>query len=419
MNLWVINHYATPADTPGLTRHFDFATELIKQGHQVSIFTSGFNHRTRKEERLQGKQVYRRENMSGIEFIWVRTPPYHGGNDWRRVLNMLSYSISVIPLGIGIRKRPDVILASSPHPFSGLVGYILAKTRGARFVFEVRDLWPQTLVDIGGYSNQSFVVRLLRALERFLYKKAEKTVVLHPRASDYIERLGIPANKIVYLPNGVSPDLFSGTGAKIPRELDEIISSLRSKGKWLVAYLGAHGIANALDTIIESAKLLQDQGADSVHFLFVGDGPEKERLVEKTQKWGLANINFYQSIPKDAVPNLLRAVDATVISWKESDLYQKYGISTNKLWDYMISAKPVVWATNTVDDPVAESGCGITVSPDNPEEMAKAIMELSSLTDDQRQQMGKRGHDYVMKYHSAPVLASQLLEILGYCPFHE
>jgi glycosyltransferase involved in cell wall biosynthesis len=419
MHLWIINHYATPPDTPGLTRHFDFATEFIRQGHQVSIFTSGFNHRTRKEERLEGKQVYRRENISGIEFIWVRTPPYHRGNDWRRVLNMLGYSICLIPLGISIRKQPDVILASSPHPFSGLVGYILAKTRGARFVFEVRDLWPQTLVDIGGHSDKSIVVKLLRVMERFLYKKAEKTVVLHPRASDYIERQGIPASKIVYIPNGVSPDLFSGTGAKIPQELNEIISSLRSEGKWLVVYLGAHGIANALDTIVESARLLQDEGADKVHFLFVGDGPEKAGLVERTQNLGLDNINFYQSIPKDAVPNLLRAIDATVISWKKSDLYQKYGMSSNKLWDYMMSAKPVVWAINSANDPVNKADCGITVSPENTEEMAKAIIELCSLSEDERQHMGLKGHDYVMKYHSVPVLASQLLKTLGYQPFLE
>ncbi len=419
MNLWIMNHYATPPDTPGLTRHFDFAREFIKQGHQVSIFTSGFNHRTRKEERLKGKQVYRRESIDGIEFIWVRTPPYHRGNDWRRVVNMLSYSICVIPLGIRIRKRPDVILASSPHPFSGLAGYILAKTRGARFVFEVRDLWPQTLVDIGGYNDKSIVVKLLRVLERFLYKKAEKTVVLHPRASDYIERLGIPANKIVHIPNGASPDLFSGSDAKTPHELDGIIASLRSKGKLLVGYIGAHGIANALDTIIESAKLLQDEGADKIHFLFIGDGPEKEKLVRKTENWSLNNINFHKSIPKDAVPKLLKTVDIAVISWKKSDLYKKYGMSTNKLWDYMISAKPIVWAIDSANDPVSEANCGITVSPENPEEMAKAITSLCSLTDDERQRMGMKGHDYVMKYHSTPVLASQLLKILECYPFLE
>jgi len=374
VNIWILNHYATPPDTSGSTRHFDFAKELVKREQKVTIFASGFNHRTRREERLEGKQNYRRENIEGVEFIWLRTVPYYKGNDWRRAVNMLSYSFRVIPLGLRLKKGPDVVLASSPHPFTGLAGYVLAKIKGARFIFEVRDLWPQTFVDIGGYSNKSFVLKLLRALEKFLYRRANRIVVLAPKASDYISRLGIPTSKIVHIPNGVDPELFSDTGIELPRELDEIILRLKSKGKSLVGYTGAHGIANALDTIIEAAELLQEKGADKVHFLMVGDGPEKERLVAKAESRGLNNISFYKSIPKDAVPKLLRAIDIAVISWKKSDLYSKYGISTNKIWDYMICAKPVVWAIDLLDNPVAETNCGITVSPEDAEEMAKAIM---------------------------------------------
>jgi len=120
MHIWMLNHYATPPDTPGGTRHFDFARELVKQGHKVSIFASGFSHRTRTEERLKGRQNCRRENIDGVEFIWLRTAPYYGGNDWRRVINMLSYSLRVIPKGFMFKESPDVILASSPHPFAGL-----------------------------------------------------------------------------------------------------------------------------------------------------------------------------------------------------------------------------------------------------------------------------------------------------------
>ena len=414
VNIWILNHNATPPDTPGLTRNFDFARELMKRGHQVSIFASGFNHRTRQEERLGKKQNYRRQHIEGVEFIWIRTVPYYKGNDWRRVVNMLSYSFRVIPLGLRLGETPDVILASSPHPLAGLAGCILAKWKRARFIFEIRDLWPQTLVDIGGHSSKSPVVKLLRVLERFLYQQAEKIVVLHPKASEYITGLGIPDNKIVYIPNGVSPELFSSVGVKMPQELDEIISSLKSKGKLLMVYIGAHGIVNALDTVLETAKLLQDGGADKVHFLLVGDGPEKKRLVEKAENWGLNNMSFYKSIPKDAVPELLRAIDTAVISWKNSDLYKKYGMSTNKLWDYMICAKPIVWAINSANDPVAQANCGITVPPENPEEMAKAIMKLRDLSDKERQAMGMRGYDYVMKYHSVPVLATKLLEVLEY-----
>ena len=234
MNIWILNHYATPPDTPGATRHFDFARELTKLGHRVSIFASSFFHGTRNEERLEGKQNYRRQNIDGVEFVWLRTTPYYGGNDWRRVINMLSYSFRVIPLGIRFGESPDVILASSPHPFAGLAGYVLAKLKRAGFIFEVRDLWPQTFVDIGGYSNRSLVVKLLRVLERFLYHRAKKIIVLLPNASEYITRLGIPDSKIVYIPNGISPELFSDTSAKLPQELDDIISGLKSEAKMLV-----------------------------------------------------------------------------------------------------------------------------------------------------------------------------------------
>ena len=144
----------------------------------------------------------------------------------------------------------------------------------------------------------------------------------------------------------------------------------------------------------------------------MGDGPEKDRLVEKAENWQLSNISFHKSIPKSAVPELLRAIDTAVISWKDSDLYKKYGMSTNKLWDYMICAKPVVWAIDSANDPVSEAECGITVSPENPEEMAKAIIELCDLSDKERQNMGMRGYEYIMKYHSVPVLANRLLEAI-------
>ena len=411
MNIWMLNHYATPPDTPGGTRHYDFARELVKQKHQVTIFASAFSHRTRKEERLKREQSYRREKINGVEFVWLRTSPYYGGNDWRRVVNMLSYAFRIVPLGLRLKERPDVILASSPHPFAGLAGWLLAKFKKAAFIFEVRDLWPLTFVEIGGYSNRSPAVKIIGMLEKFLYHRAGKIVVLLPQASDYITGLGIPASKIVYIPNGVSPELFSNTEAKLPKGLDKLISSLKSQRKLLVGYAGAHGIANALETILEVAKLLQDTGQDNIHFLLVGEGPEKEGLIATAQSWGLNNISFHIPIPKDTMPQLLRSIDITLISMKKSNLY-KYGTSLNKLFEYAICAKPIVWGTNSANDPVAKANCGITVPPEDAEAMAEAILKVCALSDKERQEMGVRGYEYVMKYHSVPVLAKRLLEVM-------
>jgi glycosyltransferase involved in cell wall biosynthesis len=313
VNIWMLNHYAIPPDSPGGTRHYDFARELVKQGHRVSIFASSFEHITRKEGRPAKKQTSRREEVNGVGFIWVKTSPYYQGNDWRRVVNMLSYGCRVVPSGLRLKETPDVILASSPHPFAGLAGWLLAKLKRTKFIFEVRDLWPQTLVEIGGYSNRSLTVRLLRILERFLCRRAKKIVVLPPNAPEYITKLGIPGDKVVHIPNGVSPEIFSRSDVSLPKKLNKTIASLKSKGKLVVVYTGAHGIANALDTIMEAARLIQDRGVDKVHFLMVGEGPEKEGLIVKAKDLRLNNISFHESIAKEAIPGLLRASDSCAI----------------------------------------------------------------------------------------------------------
>jgi glycosyltransferase involved in cell wall biosynthesis len=407
----MLNHYAVTPDSPGGTRHYDFARELVKQGHQVNIFVSSFGYFTRKEARNTKERNSQREEFNGVGFIWVKTFPYHKGNDWRRVLNMLSYSFRVVPSGLRLKGTPDVILASSPHPFAGLAGWLLAKLKRTKFIFEVRDLWPQTLVELGDYSNKSLTVKLLRVLEKFLYRRAKKIVVLPPNAPEYIKRLGIPGDKIVHIPNGVNPETLSKSDVGLPEALDKTIASLKSEGKLLVVYTGAHGIANTLDTIMEAARLIQDRGIDNVHFLMVGEGPEKEGLMTKAKEWGLSNISFHEAIAKESIAGLLKASDIAVLSWRKSSLYE-HGVSANKLWDYMFCAKPIVWAIDTLADPVAETNCGLTVPAEDGEAMAQAIVKLSGLSDNERREMGKRGRDYIMKYQSVPVLAERLLEVI-------
>jgi len=413
MNIWILNHYATPPDTPGITRHYDIARELINKGCNVTIFAAGFNHRTRREERLTEKQLSRLETIVRVKFMWIRTTGYYGGNDWHRVVNMFSYMLRVIPVASKYREKPDVIMSSSPHPFTGLAGLFLAGLKKTVFIFEVRDLWPQTLVDIGGYSDKSLIVKMLRVLEKLLYRKSDKIIVLHPGAVEYITRLGIPSDKVVHIPNGFSPEMFASKNTTLPQELKETIVNLKLQNKVIALYAGAHGIANSLNTIVRAARLLQEQGNNDIHFLFVGDGPEKKRLIQLSNELGLHNTSFFSSIPKQDMPELIKSCDIALLSYLKSDLYAQYGMSTNKLWDYMACARPVVWAIQSANDPVQSCNCGITVPPEDPVTMANAVLELSTINPLERDNMGKRGCEYVLKYHSIPVLADMLINTIS------
>jgi len=408
----MLNHYATPPDTPGSTRNYDFATELVKHGHRVSILASSFNHRTMREERVIGKQGYYMEKINGVDFIWLKTSPRYSRNDWRRVLNMISYAARVISLGQQTREKPDAILATWPHPFVGLAGWFLAKSKHVPFILQIHDLWPKNLVEIGGFSSRSPSVKLIGILEKFLCDRASRIIVLLPKGAEYLATLGIPGHKIVYIPNGVSPELFANTSARLPDEISELVFDVKSKDKLLIIYAGAHGIANSLNTIVEAAGVIKAKGIDKAHFLLIGNGPEKSRLADQARALDLDNISFCSPVPKYIIPSLLNMTDIAVKPGRKSGLGD-YGISPNKLYDYMACAKPIVWSTNSVNNPVAEAACGLSFPPEDAEAMAQAIITLCNMSREERREMGQRGYDYVMKYHSVPVLAEKLLDVIN------
>ncbi|MFC1968804.1 glycosyltransferase family 4 protein, partial [Chloroflexota bacterium] len=174
---------------------------------------------------------------------------------------------------------------------------------------------------------------------------------------------------------------------------------------------GAHGIANAMDTIMEAMRLLQQNGDSRAYLLMVGNGPEKPKLMAEAEEWQLDNVNFFESVPKNAVPKVLKAIDIAILSTRKSELY-KYGTSVNKLFDYMAAARPVILGADVADNPVILAECGITLRPENSEEMAGAIKELCDMSAQQRAAMGARGCEYVTRYHSVPNLVDKLLRVI-------
>jgi glycosyltransferase involved in cell wall biosynthesis len=267
------------------------------------------------------------------------------------------------------------------------------------FIFEVRDLWPQSLIDLGRISSRHPVVKLLAHIESYLYNRAAKIVALLPGAHQYIESVGINANKIIWIPNGIDFSIY-----------DQVLTDVNNK-RFTVMYAGAHGLANGLETVIKSAELLNKDYGDKIVFRLVGDGPEKDHLKSLVDKKQLSNVEFNEPVSKWQIPAVLSQADAFIVVIKDSPLY-KYGISLNKIYDYLVSSKPVVIGVSAFNNPVEEAGAGISVPPEDPEKLAAAVLDLYHKTSAERELMGLNGRRYVEENHDFRKLALRLEEVL-------
>jgi len=399
MNIWIFNHYAITPDLPGGTRHFDFSKELTERGYNVTIFASSFHYSLLRETKDYGKSSYIIEDYDGVRFVWIKTSPY-SRNDWRRVLNMLSYSVRAYNVAKKIDiEKPDVIIGSSVHLFAVYTAYLLSKHYKVPFIMEVRDLWPQTLIDMGVSRWNPFVI-LLGILERFLYKRAQKIISVLPKAYEYITSLGIPLEKIEWIPNGVDLKRFEYIGNNLEKET-----------KFKVLYTGAHGIANGLDVLLDTAKILKERGYNNIIMELVGDGPEKKRLMKRAIEEGLDNVSFKDPVKKDKVLKVQAEADILFFNLLAKDTF-KYGISSNKLFDYLASGRPVIFASNASNNPVEEAKAGITVPSEDPEAVAEAIINLYKMSEKERLKMGENGRKYVKEYHDIPVLVDKLEKVI-------
>ncbi len=411
-SLWIVNHYADAPDRANGTRHYDLARRLVERGTDVTILASGFSHVTGREERLGRRQLFRVQQFDGVRFVWLRTFPYRG-NGWQRQVNMLSFlaTLLVVQTRLG---TPDTVIGSTVHPFAALGAWLVAKARGARFIFEVRDLWPQTLVDLGTMRVGSPRERLLRQIEAFLVRRAVVVITLLPGMRDYLVEQGLPTEHVRYIPNGVDLEVFDRTrGGEPPGALGESLAAIdrmKSEGRLVFGYVGALGRVNRVGTIVQAAILAEAESPGGVGVVIVGDGPEREDLRRMCQ--GHADVIMCPPVPKQLVPRVLRAVDVGIVHATTNPVY-RYGISFNKLFEYLAAARPVVFACESAYDPVAVSGAGISLPPDDPDEMADAFLRLADAGPLERAQMGTAGRDYVAREHEISRLADTLAESIG------
>jgi len=403
--IWILNHHAVTPQIGGGTRHYDFARELVKRGYQVYIFASSFIH-YQYINILDQDEKKREEMIDGIHWVWISTRAYtDNGKD--RILGMVDY-YRYMTRNYKNYPSPDIVIGSSVHLLACVAGYKISRKTDAMFVSEIRDLWPETLIELGSLKRNSIIARAMRALEKYVYKRSERIIVTAPGMADYIGRRGINKDRIIYINNGV--DVKSFDERKQKYELNE--TSIRFDDKvFNIVYLGAMGKANALETLMNTAKLLADKGISGIIFTLVGDGPLKENLKKKAEEYQLDNFKFYNSVAKQYVPNVLSHADCLIFSATDSPLY-RFGISANKLFDYLCSGKPIIFAINTINDLIKESGGGISIKPENAEEMATAILTIYHMRQDDRTDMGSKGRRFVEKNYDIPILINRLEEVI-------
>lgn len=399
-HVWILNHYAEVPSGIGSTRHFSLAKAMKHWGWSATVVAASVEHATGRQ-RLNRRQTGH-ETIEEVPFVWLRTPTYRG-NGWWRIVNILTYTARAIwPPTTRALPRPDVVVGSSVHPLSGWAASVLARRSNVPFVLEIRDLWPETLVQMGRLKRGSLMERALARLEVTLYRQADAIIVLLPNAASYITSLGISDSKITYIPNG--PDM-----RQFP------VTEPTSSPKLRLMYVGAHGQANDIENIIEAVRIVRCQSpSTNIELRLVGDGPRKTALKDLVQRYKLDNVVFEPPVARRDVPQLAADTDSFIVSLKDLPLYQ-YGISLNKIFDHMACARPVIFAGKASNNPIAEASAGICVEPSNPSKLAVAMSCMSQIPQDERTAMGLSGRRYVEHHFSAEVLAERFASLLTKC----
>jgi glycosyltransferase involved in cell wall biosynthesis len=407
MEIVLINHYAGSLTYGMEYRPYYLAREWVALGHHVTVVGATFSHLRMRSPKSDAGISY--EVIDGIRYVWLKTPKYKG-NGILRVINMLTFVARLFLYRSRLQgsEKVDAVIASSTYPLDMFAARTIARKNHAFLVFEVHDLWPLSPMELGKMSRWHPFIMVMKWGENFAFRNADAVVSLLANALGHMIEHGLAPEKFFHIPNGIVVSEWQGDKPELPAEQAQKLDQLKASGRFLVGYFGAHGKANALDSLVLAARYL---AADPVTILLVGQGPEKDALVTMGRELGLNNVVFLNPVPKAAVPSLLGRMDCLYLGLQNKPLF-RFGVSPNKLFDYMMAGKPVVQAIQAGSDIVSSSGCGFTVSPEDPQALADEIRRLMRMSGDERSAMGARGKEYMLKYHDYRVLAKDFLRIL-------
>ena len=378
-----------------------------EDGHEVTVLTGFPNHPTGivpPKYRHKLRQLVARETYHGVNVVRTWLLPFPNRKAYERMLNYSSFCISAAAAGLFLHQ-PDVVIATSPQLLVGLSGWWLARCNGVPFVFEVRDLWPESLAAVGVSDQNSPLHRSLAKIAGFLYRSCDRLVVVTPAFKDYlVEHRRVPDEKIFVVENGVETSLFSRLtpNAALRR-------ALGAEDKFVVSYIGTMGNAHGLETLLEAATLLRET-APEVLFLLVGEGAEKARLVSLAHSRGLTNVRFVGQQPREKIPAYITASDACLVLLKKSELFKT--VLPTKLLEFMSCARPVILGVDGYARRVMEqANAGIFITPEDSVALADAVVHLAQ-NPALRESLGRNGRQHVLHHFSRQHTARVYLDLL-------
>jgi len=392
----VINEYAGSPSHGMEYRHYYLGKNWVESGHDVSIISSSYSHL------YNYLPVKRKEYIEGIRYRWIKTFNYGDSHNKKRVFKWMLFTAKLFFLPL-FQKKPDIILVSPMAPFPILPAWIWAKLWGAKLIFEVKDIWPLSVIELGNISPRHPLMLCMSFFERFAVKRSDLVVSNLPNYGSHLRNdLGIDRD-FHWISNGISINHAETD------PLDKKTLECLPEDKFIIGYAGTVGAANALDSFLEGARILNSE--KDILWVVVGDGQEKRRLMAKYESD--SNILFLDSVRKNQVPELLSCFNACYIGLKKERLFT-YGVSPNKLFDYMLSGRPILYAIDSGDfNVVQESQCGISVEAENPTAIAEGALQLFCDRSNNTE-MGEKGMNLVLREFTYQKLAEKYVDLFNF-----
>lgn len=397
-----ISQYFPPEMGAPSARVYELSRRWVEKGAKVTVLTGFPHHPTGIIPEKYRRMTFLEETKDNIRVL--RTYVYATANKGfiKRIISYMSFMLSCILIGSRKVGYHDIIIATSPQFFVGIAGYFISRTKGIPFIFEVRDLWPESIVQLGQLKNK-YIIRLLEWIELKLYQKSVHIVGVADSTMKILTDRGIHQNKVSIIKNGVDLSLFNSY-----RNPSLIKEKYGFKDKFIVSYIGTHGLSHALDRVLDTAKMMQDK--KDILFLLVGEGAEKENLKKKAKKEKITNVLFHDQISKDALPDFYSLSDLILVTLKNLQIFQH--VIPSKIFEIMAMSRPIIISVNGESRNLVESAAaGIYSKPEDPIDLSRKIKRLYSDPGLQAE-LGKNGRKFVLKYFNRDMLADRYLDLI-------